>query len=99
MFVASDVLYTPDAPIRADLAIVGDPRVSDGSTFTFVDGDDTWYAMPSDFALAGSMDDEPVSYDDAMSGPNAREWRGAWEKEIGRLEAARTWELVYPPPN
>ena len=45
------------------------------------------------------MDDEPASYHEAMNGPNSAQWKAAWEKEIGRLEKARTWDLVdrFPP--
>ena len=48
--------------------------------------------------MAGSIDEELASFDKAMMGPNASEWKAAWEKEISRLEAAHTWELVDPPP-
>ena len=50
-----------------------------------------------EYAFIASMGNEPTSLDEALSGPHAIEWQAAWDKEISRLEGARTWELVYPP--
>ena len=43
------------------------------------------------------MDEEPASLQEALEGPDGEEWRKGLEKEIGRLEAARTWCVVKAP--
>ena len=44
--------------------------------------------------LASSMDEEPTSLQEALEGPDGEKWRKGLEKEIGRLEAVRTWHVV-----
>ena len=92
-------LHAGNDPLEANIALFdecGDPE--QGAVLDYEEDRDGWYSTPPEFALAGSMSDEPSSYDEAMSGPDGKEWRAAYKKEIGRLEAAHTWELVDPPP-
>ena len=48
-------------------------------------------------ALAGSMDEEPASLQEALEGPDGEDWRRGLDKELGRLEVAGTWHVVKPP--
>ena len=78
-------------PAHANAMIVNDDE--DGPTQGGADfGDDL-----GEFALVASMGNEPASLDEALSSAHANEWQAAWDKEISRLEGARTWELVVPP--
>jgi hypothetical protein len=87
-------------PLEVNMAFEeGHPDDADGVTFDFNNDDDGWYALPPEFACAGSMDDEPKSYREAMNRSDSAQWKAAWDKEIGSLEKARTWELVDRPPN
>ena len=56
-----------------------------------------YFDLPDSWALAGSMDEEPTSLQEALEGPDGEEWKKGLEKEIGRLEAARTWHVVKAP--
>ena len=56
-----------------------------------------YFDLPDSWALAGSMDEEPASLQEALEGPDGEEWKKGLEKEIGRLEAARTWRVVKAP--
>jgi hypothetical protein len=85
-------------PLDANVALMAELTDDDEiASFRFAENDGAWYALPDEFALAGSMDDEPTSYEEALTGPDVAEWKAAWEKEIGRLEAAHTWDLVDRP--
>ena len=53
--------------------------------------------LPDSWALAGSMDEEPASLQEALEGPDGEDWQKGLDKELGRLEAARTWHVVKPP--
>ena len=56
-----------------------------------------YFDLPDSWALAGSMDEEPASLQEALEGPDGKEWKKGLEKEIGRLEVARTWHVVRAP--
>ena len=56
-----------------------------------------YFDLPNSWALAGSMDEEPASLQEALEGPDGEEWKKGLEKEIGRLEAVRTWRVVKAP--
>ena len=40
------------------------------------------------------MDEEPASLQEALEGPDGAEWKKGLDKEIGWLEAAKTWRVV-----
>ena len=42
------------------------------------------------------MDEEPASLQEALEGLDGAEWKRGLDKEIGRLEAAKTWRVVKP---
>ena len=56
-----------------------------------------YFDLPDSWALAGSMDEEPASLQEALEGPDGEEWKKGLEIEIGRLEAVRTWHVVKAP--
>ena len=56
-----------------------------------------YFDLPDNWALAGSMNEEPATLQEALEGPDGEEWRKGLEKEIGRLEVARTWCIVKAP--
>lgn len=41
--------------------------------------------------------DEPLTYEEAMQGPNASEWAKAWQAELDKLEEKGTWEEAVRP--
>lgn len=85
-------------PLEVNIACIAESLNNEELwAFDFSDTDAGWFEMPAEFALAGSMDDKPVLFEEAMVGPDASEWKAAWDKEIGRLEVAHTWDLVYAP--
>ena len=49
------------------------------------------YYLPPDFAFVGIMNSEPKTLDEALRGPQAKEWQKALEYEINQLEKLRTW--------
>ena len=46
-----------------------------------------------------ALGDEPVTYKEAVTGKNAKEWSAAIEKEIKSLEDNKTWEVCEKPDN
>ena len=54
------------------------------------------FKLPDSWVLAGSMDEEPASLQEALEGLDGAEWKRGLDKEIGRLEAAKTWRVVKP---
>ena len=52
-----------------------------------------------EYALAASVIvlDIPNSYKEAMASPQAAEWQGAIEKELGSMEIHNTWKIVPLP--
>ena len=50
-------------------------------------------------ALFAGLTGEPVSMSQALSGPDADEWRKAAEEEYQSLLDHDTWDLVEPPPH
>ena len=53
------------------------------------------FKLLDSWALAGSMDKEPASLQEAIEGIDGAEWQKGLDKEIGRLEV-RTWRVVKP---
>jgi hypothetical protein len=54
--------------------------------------------LPPDFALLGCLHSEPQSLDEALRGPNAKEWQEALDYEIHQLEKLGTWVIKDLPP-
>jgi hypothetical protein len=47
--------------------------------------------LPPDFALVGVFHPEPPSLNEALRGPNAKQWQEALDYEINQLEKMGTW--------
>ena len=62
------------------------------------DDDDVFAPLPADFALAGTMGNEPKTLDEALQGPHAKEWQAVYDYEISQLEKLGTWKIVDLPP-
>ena len=60
--------------------------------------EDVFDILPPDFALVGGLDAEPASIDEALRGPEAKEWREALQYEISQLEKLKTWSIKNLPP-
>ena len=43
--------------------------------------------------------DEPLTYEQAVGGPEKQQWLQAMQSEWDSLKSNKTWKLVYPPPN
>lgn len=57
------------------------------------------FEILDNWTLARSMDEEPTLLKEALEGLDGAEWKRGLGKEIGRLEAAKTWRVVKPPEN
>ena len=58
---------------------------------------DNAYELPPDIALIGYMHLDPKMLDEALRGPNAREWQDALEYEIHQLQKLGTWVVEDLP--
>ena len=54
------------------------------------------YELPPDIAALGHSDLDPKTFDEALRGPNAKEWQEALDYEIKSLEPGlwKTYQLV-----
>lgn len=53
-----------------------------------------------DLSLVASVsNDEPLTFKEAISGPNAQQWRDATQSEYDSMLKNRVWKLVDRPPN
>ena len=83
----ANTMLTDD--LEDDLNEIGEADQYDLAENEFLDLPDSW-------ALAGSMDEEPTSLQEALEGPDGEDWQRGLDKELGRLEVARTWYVVKP---
>jgi hypothetical protein len=63
------------------------------------DGEKANLAGFRQYALASALETGPATLDEALAGPNAQDWKKAWDDELGQLVARKTWEIVDRPPN
>jgi hypothetical protein len=54
--------------------------------------------LPPDIAAVGHVGSDPKTLDEALRGPNAKEWQTALDYEIGQLEKLGTWVVEDLPP-
>jgi len=81
-------------PQHANIAVL----TEDEYLHDFYTGDfDANCGIITEYALASSMGREPRSLEEALRGPNAKQWADANEYEIGQLEKNRTWDVVILP--
>ena len=50
-------------------------------------------------SVATNMSENPVSFHEAVSGPNSVKWKQAMEREMRSLRENEVWELVELPPD
>ena len=74
----------------ASSTVVDDPSV-EGYFNCFDD-------LPPDIAAVGHPSTDPQTLDEALQGPNAKEWREALEYEINQLQKLGTWVVEDLPP-
>ncbi len=55
--------------------------------------------MRSYQATQESNDDEPLTYEQAMASPFAKQWKEAMDKQMGSFETMKTWKLTPRPEN
>jgi len=87
-------------PLQANAAYLADPSDSDGIGMYIPEDDDDgiFSHLPAEFAAVGAMGTEPASIDEALRGPNAKEWQDALDYEINQLEKLGTWVIEDLPP-
>jgi len=51
-----------------------------------------------EMAYGVSHETEPTSFQDAISGPESKEWIEAIQSEVSSLEENQTWEPCCLPP-
>ena len=88
MTAMAAVLDHPDDV--ASPIMVEDP-VADGYFNCFDD-------LPPDIAAVGHPSTDPQTLDEALRGPNAKEWQEALDYEISQLEKLGTWVVESLPP-
>ena len=78
--------------------IVDSNHLDDDFGIDLPEDDDGLFAdLPPDFALVGAIGTEPQSIDEALRGPNAKEWQTALNYEINQLEKLGTWVIEDLP--
>ena len=58
---------------------------------------DCFQDLPPDLALASYSGVNPKMLDEALRGPNTKEWQEALEYEISQLEKLKTWVVEDLP--
>jgi hypothetical protein len=84
-------------PLAANIVSLADPDDDNIRIHLPEDDDDIFTMLPPDFATVGAMGTEPASIDEALRGPNAKEWQAALDYEISQLKKLGTWVLEDPP--
>ena len=60
--------------------------------------EDVFDLLPPDFALIRGLDAEPALIDEALCGPEAKEWGEVLQYKISQLEKLKTWSFKNLPP-
>ena len=56
-----------------------------------------YYNLPPNHAMVGHTWSDPQTLDEALQGPNAKEWQAALDYEINQLENFGTWVVEDLP--
>ena len=56
-----------------------------------------YYNLPPDCAMVGHTWSDPQTLDEALQGPNAKEWQAALDYEINQLQKFGTWVVEDLP--
>ena len=84
-------------PLKENVVSIADPDDDEIGIHLPEDDDDVFASLPTDFATVGAMGTEPASIDEALRGPNAKEWQATLDYEINQLKKLGTWVLEDPP--
>ena len=55
------------------------------------------YELPLDVVALGHSDSDPKTFDEALCGPNAKEWQEVLDYEINQLQKLGTWVVEDLP--
>ena len=58
---------------------------------------DYLYELPLDIAALGHSDLDPKTFEEALHGPNAKEWQEALDYKISQLQKLGTWVMEDLP--
>ena len=58
---------------------------------------DYLYELPPDVTALGHSDSDPKTFEEALCGPNAKEWQEALDYEINQLQKLGTWVMEDLP--
>ena len=83
-------------PLEVNIVSIEEPDEDEIRIHLPEDDDDVFANIPLDFTLVGAMGTELGSLDEALRGPNAKEWQAALDYEISQLEKLGTWVLEDP---
>ena len=78
------------------MAEIKDLEAEDTSVNTVEE--DAFDILPPNFALVRGLDADPTSVDEALCGPEAKEWHEVLQYEISQLEKLKTWSIENLPP-
>jgi hypothetical protein len=84
-------------PLEANVVSIADSDDDEIGIHLPEDDDNMFASLPPDFTIVSAMGTEPASIDEALRGPNAKEWQAALDYEINQLEKLGTWVLEDPP--
>ena len=84
-------------PLKVNTMCLGDADDDGIGIYLPEDDDDIFARLSPSFATVGAMGTEPPSLDEALRGPNAKEWQAALDYEIGQLKKLGTWVIEDLP--
>jgi len=61
-------------------------------------GENNLNNLPPNFTLLGSSPSDPQMLDEALRGPDAKQWQDALDYKIGQLKKLQTWNVEDLPP-
>ena len=78
-------------------AAIHEDLQSDNTSSEHLENNEENPYLPLDFAFVRSLCSEPKTLDEALQGPNAKEWQTALDYEISQLEKLGTWVVETLP--
>ncbi|CAA0836913.1 Uncharacterized mitochondrial protein AtMg00820, partial [Striga hermonthica] len=84
---------TNDIPVETELSITQPLRISERVSRA----PERLYLLLENNEEGLLLDNEPISYDEAMSDIDSDKWQEAMQSEIDSMYSNRVWTLVDPP--